>query len=67
MPSKPVNPLVKLALEFAPLALFFVANSRFGIFAATGIFMVATIAAIAISYFLMDRLPIMALVSAVIV
>jgi len=67
MPSKPVNPLVKLALEFAPLALFFVANSRFGIFAATGLFMVATIAAIAISYFLMDRLPIMALVSAVIV
>ena len=66
-PRSPSNPLVKLALDFAPLALFFIANGRFGIFAATAIFMAATLVALAISYVLMRRLPIMALVSAVVV
>jgi intracellular septation protein len=65
--SKPINPLVKLALEFAPLALFFIANARLGIFAATGIFMAATLIALAISYALTRSLPIMLLVSAVVV
>ena len=66
-PSKPVHPLVKLALDFVPLGLFFIANGRFGIFAATAIFMAAILAALAISYVLMRKLPIMALVSAVVV
>jgi intracellular septation protein len=67
VPSKPVHPLVKLALDFAPLALFFVANGRFGIFAATAMFMAATLVVLAVSYVLMRKLPIMALVSAVVV
>ena len=40
-PQARINPFVKLALEFAPLALFFIANGRVGIFAATGVFMAA--------------------------
>ncbi|MBV9519951.1 MAG: septation protein A [Hyphomicrobiales bacterium] len=67
MSLKPVNPLVKLALEFAPLGLFFIANSRFGIFVATAIFMAAILIALAVSYALLRKLPIMALVSAVVV
>src|SRR5262245_30057774 len=63
----PLHPALKLALDVGPLVLFFVGNARFGIFAATAIFMVAILAALAISYALTRRLPVMALVSAVIV
>jgi intracellular septation protein len=86
-PSK-LNPLTKLALDFGPLVLFFLANARpglflpylsplipdavasgerAGIFVATAVFMVAIIAAFAISYVLTRRLPVMALVTAVVV
>ena len=35
--AKPqLNPFLKLALDLGPLVLFFFANSRFGIFVATG-------------------------------
>ncbi len=37
-----INPLLKLALDLGPLLLFFFANARWGIFAATGAFMAAT-------------------------
>ena len=89
MNEKPqLNPLLKLALDFGPLLLFFFANSkpalfepwiaplipdavatgeRAGIFVATAVFMVAIVAALAISYALTRRLPMMAMVSAVIV
>ena len=71
-----LNPLAKLALELGPLVLFFFANAysdRFGfaenrrIFAATGIFIVATLVALAIHYALVRKLPIMPLVSGVVV
>jgi intracellular septation protein len=58
---------LKLALELGPLVLFFVANARWGIFAGTAIFMVAVLVALAVSYALTRRLPIMAIVSGVIV
>src|ERR1700693_3217935 len=49
-PEKPkLNPLLKLALDIGPLVLFFVANARFGIFAGTGAFMVAVVAALLVS------------------
>jgi intracellular septation protein len=89
MTEKPqLNPLLKFALDFGPLLLFFFANARpalfapmlapflpaslitgerAGIFAATAVFMVAILLALAISYALTRRLPMMALVSAVIV
>lgn len=57
------SPLVKLALEVAPLGLFFAANGRFGIFYATGIFMVATALSLLISRIVLKRTPILALVT----
>src|SRR5262245_14847911 len=65
--NKPLHPGLKLVLELGPLVLFFVANARWGIFTATAIFMVAILVALAVSYALTRRLPIMAVVSGVIV
>lgn len=66
--AKPqLNPFLKLAFDLGPLALFFFANSRYGIFVATGTFMVAVLAALAASYVLTRHLPIMPVVTAIIV
>jgi intracellular septation protein len=62
-----LSPCLKLALDLGPLVLFFLANARFGIFAATGVFMVAVVIALAVSYAITRHLPVMPLVSAVIV
>ncbi|MFL5095865.1 MAG: septation protein A [Xanthobacteraceae bacterium] len=68
MDKKPrLHPALKLALDIGPLILFFIGNARWGIFPATAIFMVAILVALAVSYALIRRLPVMALVSAVIV
>jgi intracellular septation protein len=68
MSKKPrMHPALKLALDIGPLILFFVGNARFGIFPATAIFMVSVLIALAVSYALTRRLPIMPLISAVIV
>jgi intracellular septation protein len=68
MTDKPkLNPYLKLALDVGPLLLFFVANSRLGIFAGTAVFMVAVVVALGISYALTRHWPIMPVVSAVIV
>jgi intracellular septation protein len=67
-PAKPaVNPFVKLALDFAPLGLFFIANGRVGIYAATLVFMAAILVSLALSYALTRKLPLMALISAAVV
>lgn len=66
--TKPqLNPFLKLAFDLGPLVLFFFANSRYGIFVATGTFMVAVLAALAASFVLTRALPIMPIVTAVIV
>ncbi len=66
--AKPqLNPLLKLALDLGPLALFFFANTRYGIFVATATFMVAVLAALAVSYAMTRQLPIMPAVTAIIV
>jgi intracellular septation protein len=62
-----LNPMLKLALDLGPLVLFFIANAKFGIFYATGIFMAAVLIALAVSYALIRRVPMMTVVSAVIV
>src|ERR1700682_1586316 len=68
MTDKPkLNPFVKLALDIGPLLLFFVANSRLGIFAGTAVFMIAVVAALSVSYAMTRRWPIMPVVSAIIV
>lgn len=75
--KQPVNPLLKLGLEFGPLAVFFFANSYgdrvFGvapdqrIFVATGVFIAASLISLALSKILMNHLPRMAIVNAVVV
>ena len=60
---RPPHPLIKIALEAGPLAVFFFANGRFGLFPATGIFMGAVLLALLISYRLERRIPILPLVS----
>ena len=62
-----INPFLKLALELGPLVVFFFANTRFGLFAATGIFMAATFVALAASWTLTRRLAIMPLVTGIVV
>ena len=62
-----LNPTLKLVLDIGPLVLFFAANAKFGIFAATAAFMVAVLAALAFAYVKTRRIEIMPLVTAVIV
>jgi intracellular septation protein len=62
-----LNPLLKLALEFGPLAIFFAANSARGIYVGTGAFMAATLVALAISYAITRTIPVMPLVTAIFV
>ena len=75
-PHRHLPPLLKLVLEMGPLVLFFLGNAyaeRFGVapdqklFVATGLFVAATVVALAIHYALVRRLPIMPLVSGVVV
>ena len=61
------HPLFKVATELGPLLVFFVANTRFNLFVATGAFMVAIVAAILASYWVTRHVPIMAMVTAIIV
>ena len=66
--NKPApHPMFKLATELGHLVIFFAANAKFGLFVATGAFMVAIVAAIVVSYVVTKHVPIMALVTAVIV
>ena len=65
--KKQLNPILKLVLDIGPLVLFFAANSKFGIYAATGSFMVAVLIALAVSYAMTRHIAIMPVVTAVIV
>ena len=59
--------MLKFALELGPLALFFIAYGRVGIFAATGILMASVLVTLSVSYAMLKRFPIMPLITAVIV
>ncbi|WP_246479578.1 septation protein A [Kaustia mangrovi] len=63
----PLNPLFKMAVEVGPLAVFFLANARWGIFEATGAYMVATLVALGVSWLVARRVPVMPLVTGVFV
>lgn len=65
--KKQLNPMLKLALDIGPLILFFVMNSKLGIYYATGSFMVAVLAALAVSYALTRHVAVMPVVTAVVV
>ena len=81
-PAEKTQSVLKLALEIGPLVLFFFANARgeqarggfpavaaLGgpIFFATAIFIVATLVALAVSFALTRRLPLMPFVTAIVV
>ena len=61
------HPLFKLATEFGPLIIFFAANAKFGLFVATGAFMVAVVVAMIASYVVTRHVPMLALVTGVVV
>ncbi len=71
--SKPIrgHDWRKLVIELGPLGIFFAVNAVFGkshgLYPATAALMVATVVALAVSWRLMHRLPIMPLVSGVVV
>src|ERR1700693_3039419 len=65
--KKQLNPILKLVLDVGPLVLFFAANARLGIYAATAAFMVAVLIALAVSYAMTRHIAIMPVVTAVIV
>jgi len=80
--EKKLNPILKLVLEIGPLVLFFLANARgekvaahfpaiaaLGgpIFFATATFIVATVVALAVSFALTHKLPLMPFVTAIVV
>jgi len=68
MPEKSkLNPILKLTLDIGPLVLFFAINAKIGIYAATGVFMVAVLAALVVAYMPTRRIEIMPLVTAVVV
>jgi intracellular septation protein len=58
---------MRLLLDVGPLILFFIANAKFGIFAATGAFIVAILAAMMVSLALTRRVTALQLFSAVMV
>ncbi len=66
-PRRTLNPWVKFTLELGPLALFFIAYGRLGIFVATAVLMVGVMVTLGVSYAMLRRIPIMPLVTAAIV
>lgn len=61
------SPLLKLALDLGPLILFFAAFKFGGIYVATAVFMVASIASLALSYAKTRKISPMPLLTAIIV
>ena len=65
--KKQLNPTLKLVLDIGPLILFFAINAKFGIYAATGAFMVTVLIALVVSYVLTKHVAVMPVVTAVVV
>lgn len=62
-----LSPTLRLAIDTAPLAVFFVANSQWGIINATGAFMVAMTLSLIITYMLAKKLSPMPVITCVFV
>ncbi len=65
--EKTQSPIIKLLIDLGPLLAFFIAYGRAGIYWATGVLMLATIAALAASWRLLGRITAVPLVTAVLV
>ena len=62
-----MKPGVKILVEMGPLIAFFAANWKAGIFWGTGIFMVATVISLAVSWWLTRKIAMVPLISAIFV
>jgi intracellular septation protein len=65
--EKSAPPLVKLLIDLGPLLAFFVAYGRAGIYWATGVLMLATLAALLASWRLLGRVTAVPLLTAILV
>ena len=61
------RPWLRPAVEYGPLIFFFIAYVKYGLMAATGALMAASVVAIAASYILERRVPVVTVATAVIV
>ena len=61
------NQLLKLILEIGPLAIFFIGNAKFGIFAATTAFMVAISISLIASRIIFGKIAVMPMITGVFV
>jgi intracellular septation protein len=59
--------LIKLVVEFGPLLVFVIGNSRYGIYTGTGAFMAATVISLIASRTFLGRIAIMPLITSVFV
>jgi intracellular septation protein len=66
-PKKTLPGWLRILVEWGPLIAFFIANARGGIFWGTGVFMAATVVALAVSWTLTRRLALVPLIGAVFV
>ena len=62
-----MNPILRIGIEMGPLLVFFAANTSYGIFVATGAFMVAIVISLVVAYAAARHIPTLPLVSGVIV
>ena len=62
-----MNPILRIGIEMGPLLAFFAANTSYGIFVATGAFMVAVVISLVVAYAAARHIPTLPLVSGVIV
>ena len=67
VPVRKMPTMVKLAVEIGPLAVFFITNSKAGIFNATIGFMVAITIALIVAWMFERRIPTLPLVTGVVV
>ena len=65
--AKAPSPVVKLLIDLGPLIAFFIAYGRAGIYWATGVLMLATVAALVASWRLLGRITPVPMVTAVLV
>ena len=62
-----MNSLLRLVIEFGPLVAFFAANAGYGIYVATGVFMVVSVFTLGLAYIRARHIPTLPLVSGAIV
>ena len=65
--TRTLPPLARLAVDLGPLVVFFIAYGRLGMIPATGVFMVATLIAIIVSFVFTRHVPPMMWFSALLV